>query len=125
MVKPHIHGYYSSDVDDLSTFQGGEREDIYFPLDVYIGSTEKGGADVFQIQIASPEAMRSRFEEQICVSGRHHLIVMDYDWKSIRSFLEELIASCESDNWDKVTEKLARYFHWESEDYVAAQGEDL
>lgn len=50
-------------------------------------------------------------------SGRHHLIVSEFDVSVVRQFLLRAADHCSGGTWDQVAEKLARIGHWEFEDY--------
>ena len=52
------------------------------------------------------------------ISGRHHLIVMEYSWQGVVDHVNRVLDICEGDTWDEVAYKLSRYFNWEFEDYT-------
>jgi hypothetical protein len=118
MITPGLQGFFSSDVENLNGFRPSSLADIYFPLELSIGVKGEKAADLFQILVTSPEALRKRAKTNIYGPGRHCLIVFEYDWPAIKAYLEELVLKCAADTWEEVTQKLSRYFHWEYEDYV-------
>ena len=50
--------------------------------------------------------------------GRHHLIVMEYNFERIVRSIEDFIKQCTGADWNEVAEKIGRLGKWEFEDYV-------
>lgn len=124
MIQPEIKDYFSSDIVDLATWKPASLESLHFGLELSIGSPGGDAADLFQIVIASPEALRRQLGTIRIVSGRHHLIVSSYDWPEIQRYLEELVSKCAAPTWPEAAAKLSRHFDWEYEDYVVHDDED-
>ena len=59
-LKPTVKGYYSSDVENLSTWIPASLEDVYYPMEMSIGIRDEKQADIFQVVVATPEAIRLR-----------------------------------------------------------------
>src|SRR5262245_19332185 len=111
-LRPTIKGYYSSDVENLSTWAPASLEDVYYPLELSIGATGDKRADVFQVVVATPEAIRCRLSSaKKCLTGRHILLVAEHNWPSIAKYCESLVEQCADDTWEKVASRLARFFH--------------
>lgn len=118
-LRPVIKGYYSSDVKNLSTWLPASLEEVYYPLELSIGTRGDHRADIFQVVVATPEAIRSRLSSKTrCLVGRHILLVVEHDWPSISKYCESIVEKCSDDTWEKVASRLARFFHWEFEDYT-------
>lgn len=118
-VKPIIKGYYSSDVENLSTWTPTSLEDVYYPLELSIGIAGDDRSDVFQVLVATPEAIRSRlFGKTRCLIGRHILLVTGHDWPSIAKYCASLVETCTEDNWEDAARRLSHFFCWEFEDYT-------
>lgn len=116
-MKPVIRSFFSSDVSDLVSWEPNTLASVYFPLELVIGIPDKDGGDIFEVLVATPEALRVHPELGRCFSGQHILIVMEYDWSMIYSKLEELVSACEGVSWYDIALSLAKTFHWEFEDY--------
>jgi hypothetical protein len=98
-------------------------EDVYYPLELTIGIKGDKRGDVFQVLVATPEAIRSRFSStKKCLTGRHVLLVTEHDWPSITKYCESIVGQCADETWEKVAVCLSRFFRWEFEDYT--QGEE-
>jgi hypothetical protein len=119
LLRLTIQGYYSSDVENLSTWTPASLEEVYYPLQLSIGIRGDKRADIFQVIVATPEAIRSRFSRTTrCLAGRHILLVAEHDWPSIAKYCESIVDQCADDTWEKAAGRLSRFFRWEFEDYT-------
>lgn len=50
--------------------------------------------------------------------ARHHLVVREFSWVTIRGYIEARVAACVGDTWNDVAQRLSRFAYWEFEDYV-------
>jgi hypothetical protein len=124
-IQPIIKGFYSSDVDNLSTWSPASPKEVYYPLELSIGPKDDQRADLFHVLVASPEAIRSRFANSLkCRSGHHLLLVAEHDWPSIARYCEDVVRDCAADTWDEVAVRLGRHFRWEYEDYIQEANDD-
>ena len=114
-IQLEITGYFSSDVNDLENWCPANDDDIFFPLEIYIGERGSVKSDLFTILICSPASLKKHNVH--LRPGRHMLIVIRYDWKEIRQKIKDLVFSCQATSWNQATIFLGRYFRWEYEDY--------
>jgi hypothetical protein len=118
-LKPIIKGYYSSDGENLSTWTPACLENVYYALELSIGIEGDDRSDIFQVVVATPEAMRSRFSGKTkCLVGRHMLLVVGHDWPAIANCCASLVETCTEDTWEKVASRLTHFFRWGFEDYT-------
>ena len=82
-----------------------------------IGPALQDGEESFDVEVCTPAWLAQRYGPHGIVSGRHHLIVFEYDFKVIDSYLREFVANCSGDTWQDVAGKIGRLGHWEFEDY--------
>jgi hypothetical protein len=52
------------------------------------------------------------------LSGRHYLLVEDYNINRVEAFLKDYARQCEGESWRVVALKLSRIAKWEFEDYT-------
>ncbi len=116
-MKPEIKEIFSADVADLAAWAPNYLEDIYVGLQLMIGPAGEPGADMFQLLVATPQALRAHRLPGSRPSYQYCLVVHDYDWPEIRSKIEQIVAGCEGNDWLAIAEKLARHFRWEFQDY--------
>jgi hypothetical protein len=107
----------SYSVDDLEFFVPSDPEFFGVPISASFGIEGEPGADLFSLTVCTPSWLEdlARRETGILV-GRHFLIVLKYDFRRIKRFLESYADKCEGDAWPAIAEKLGRLGHWEFEE---------
>jgi hypothetical protein len=110
-MKAVIHGYDCSDQADLEGWRPARAEEVYLPLHVYIGPEGSSASDLFQIVIATPQAIQGRPDRRNCKL----LVVQQYDWVEVKGTIEQWVAECEALTWEDVVGSLRKRLHWEYE----------
>jgi hypothetical protein len=94
------------------------NEEVYYPVELAIGTDNEDGDARFTLVIATPEALRQRAAEGPAILvDRAFLIVSEYDWDAIRTHLEDVLKKCEALTLHESIPLLQRYFRWEYEEY--------
>lgn len=121
-IRLEIRSIGSPDVE-FDSWKPSTNEEIFFLIEIEIGETGVEGADLFQVVVATPEALRARsITGKYTIRDRSTIVVSNYDWKKIKNALEAIIRSCESESWETSTLNLQRYFVWEYETYKIEDG---
>lgn len=105
----------SPDVD-LSNWQPPSPQSVYFILELEVGEVGVVGSDVFQVEVATPEALRSRAKKCV-ISSRGTLVVTHFCLDEILEEIHQILKKCRARSWDESAAKLQRFFYWEFEDY--------
>ena len=82
-----------------------------------IGPANEDGAELFRFEVCTPKWLQARCDQGEIVQGRHTLVVGEFNFAKIRTYLIEICKICSGDNWDEVSLKLSRFGYWEFEDY--------
>lgn len=90
------------------------NDDIYFAIQFEIGEKGGRGQDLFQVMVATPEALMKRSNEFL-ISDRAYLIVQHWDWQRTEHEIRRIIESCAAQDFNQSVTKLQRYFRWEYE----------
>ena len=85
-----------------------------------VGPSSGDGEESFDVTVCTPswldlECLRDGF-----VVGRHHLIVLSYDFEFIRRTLVKFVERYSGGTWQEVAVKVSRIGYWEFEDYERA-----
>lgn len=113
-----IKDIVSSDVTNVWEWHPKNLEEIYFVLEMEIGYKNRDSADVFQVVVATPEAIRSRQKHlPSYIPGREYFIVLSYSWENLEKELTKIVESCSCEIWEECVKKLTKYFLWEYEDH--------
>ena len=116
-IELELRSLGSPDVE-FHAWEPSTNAEVFFLVEMEIGEAGVDGTDLFQVVVATPEALRAKSKaEAITIRERSTLVVSNYDWHEIKKSLESIVRKCESENWAVSTLKLQRYFNWEYEDY--------
>ena len=92
--------------------------DIYFLVQIEIGERGDDRQDLFQVMVATPEALRSRATGgAVLLVDRATLVVNELSWKTLMQELGRIVEVCCGSDWNESVLKLQRYLRWEYEDY--------
>jgi len=121
-IQLEIRSIGSPDVEFYS-WEPTTNTEVFFLVEMEIGEAGADGADLFQVVIATPEALRAKSTiGSNIIRDRSTLVVSHYDWHAIQQDLEAVVRKCESETWVTSTLRLQRYFKWEYEDYQMEGG---
>jgi hypothetical protein len=75
------------------------------------------GADDYRILGCTPDWIKQVCRHEKVVSGRHMLIVLEYDIEEIKSAIDRSVEECNGRDFEEMANKIARFAAWEFEDY--------
>lgn len=105
----------SVDFDDFDAGRPGDLHDFDVAVSAGIGPSDSEGLEWFYFSVCSPGRIAAELETAGARWGRATLIMPEYSSKLVRERVMTLCASVESETWDALAEKLARYLAWEFE----------
>ena len=115
-ITLEVLNYSSPDVSDLIKWDPESPNEILFCLEMEIGEKGKEGGHLFQVLVATPEAIRHFCKKYDRTVDRNLLIILDYSWTEIDMRIRRIVESCCRDNWNNSMLCLNRYFKWEYEE---------
>lgn len=115
-MRALLKSIHSADVD-FKTYWPEDESCFSFPIELEIGYEGGNGADLFQMTVCTPGWLNKENVGHTAVLGHELLIVFDYNWPMIRSYLENRISSVTADDWPTLAMKLSRFASWEFDDY--------
>lgn len=117
-MKPAIKSIISPDIEDLSNYVPKEQDNFGFLLQLLIGPENEAGMESFEVTVCTPTWLSTKYEKTEIISGRHCLIVFEYNYDRMMSVINSYVTQCNGNSWKDVALKLARFAKWEFEDYV-------
>ncbi len=121
MIVPVLKSYDCSDIEEpLEDYKPAQADNFGFPLCLQIGPDNEHGQDIFYVFICTPKWLQQNIEERF-YDLRHHLLVKDYNFEALISYLEEQVLKCTGETWRDVAAKISRWAAWEFEDYQPYQ----
>ncbi|MHA6723178.1 Imm8 family immunity protein [Sphingomonas sp. RS2018] len=86
-------------------------------LRALVGPAGLPGEESFDFDVCSPEWLAAELDGRAIISGRFLLIARRYDPCRIEDYVRTRVAQASGDDWPTVAGKLARWSHWEFDDY--------
>ena len=124
MLVPELECYWTAAGTDLERWTPASLADGQQVINLDIRAI--GHRAVFSVTVATPEALRREREAQpaaapSCFTGRHHIIVLQWNWPEILAYLKSLIADCAGETWAEVKVQLWRCFGGAQTDAIFEQ----
>lgn len=109
---------------DISSAQAGDLEK-YRPLEdafafealFYVAVEGEEGEAAFDLFICSPQWLVENLSPGTIISGRHYLIMKQYNYERLIQFMKEFVNGCEGDDTIEVLQKVGRLGLWEFEGF--------
>jgi hypothetical protein len=120
-MRAVLRRLHSPDVDDLATYRPSEPDKFGFFLQILVGPVESDGEESFDVVVCTPLWLLERHSREDIISGRHMIIVLEYDYRRLMNFLEKRVAEAVGNDWTDVARHLSSLGRWEFEDYVPAR----
>lgn len=116
-MRAKVRAIYSADIDvDSYMPEDSEVEAVW--IRVVVGPDGGIGEESFDVFVCTPLWLRDAVAEDGPQTGRHRLIVDPFDMNEVQDFLTRQFESIEASDWQSLGIKLAKFGHWEFEDYV-------
>jgi len=117
-MKAVLRNLESLSVPDLESFVPSISECFGIDVTAHFGAEGEPGADLFDFTVCTPAWLEDLARRGSGIlMGRHFLIVLKFDFRRVKRFLEDYATKCDGDSWPEIAEKLGRVGHWEFEDY--------
>lgn len=117
-MKAEIKSLHSLQLEDrLTNYRPDDLSNFSTWIRAYIGPQGEAGSEAFDIQVCTPDWLKSQCSTQGAMWGRHMLIVGSYSYDVIKALIERYVAISEGPDWASIATKLSRIGAWEFEDY--------
>lgn len=116
-IKPVLRRIHSPDIQDIQSAKIDEEEPFCALIQAFYGPDGGRGDEAFDFLVCNALWI-SKAAEIAPLSGRHHLIVKNFNRLQLQEFFNGLEQICTGRDWEEVARKLGRFGKWEFEDYV-------
>lgn len=99
---------------DLETWRPAD-EDVFFVLDLEIGEKGDPRADLFYVTVATPAGLLQHRSTETTRPGP--LILQNFSMPELRQRIDEILAKCCAETWEKSATLLQEHFEYEYADY--------
>ncbi|WP_181188297.1 immunity 8 family protein [Actinopolyspora mortivallis] len=115
-MRATIKDYTSPDID-LDEFFPENPGDFGFLLQIYVGPRGEESQESFEVFVCTSKWIGRWVSNNGPLVGRGLLLVEEYSLNSIKNFLEKIVESFESYDWEDMAKKISRIGRWEFEEY--------
>jgi hypothetical protein len=86
-----------------------------------VGPSPGDGEESFDVTVCTPQWLHDKCEREGILIGRHHIVVLGYNYEAIQSAVRRLVERCSGATWREIAVKVSRIAYWEFEDYQPAK----
>lgn len=115
-MKAQIKTILSSDFDPATKFPLSNCDGVVF-LDVYIGTVDEDGSDLFQFNFCSYDFAGDEIVKNGIWVKDAPIIVGNIDYNTFCRKMHDFVSSFEEESWTDLAKQLDRYGRWEFRDY--------
>ena len=115
MAIPQLKGFDCFDHDPIAHWQPDSDADVFYSLCLHIGPPDKDGADLFYVDVVTPQAINEHN-----LGGKlnqRRIVVSPYCWENVMKEVQATIEKCTGDDWGQQSDLLSKHFNWEFENY--------
>jgi hypothetical protein len=117
-VFAELHDLFCADLDPMDSRVPDDPDNFLIAVQATVGPAGEPGGDTFAFVVCTPRWLASELASSPYLFARHYLIVARYDYAVIHNAISKIVAGTSGLSWDDVAQRIARYGHWEFEDYV-------
>jgi len=115
MAIPKLKAFDCVDHDPIDEWVPASDSDVHYSLCLHIGPPDEDGADLFYVDVATPQAINEHNLGRRLKERR--IVVNSYSWDNVLEKVQETLRNCGGDSWNQQSELLAKHFYWEFENY--------
>ncbi|MEO0415299.1 MAG: Imm8 family immunity protein, partial [Verrucomicrobiota bacterium] len=113
MTTPQLRGFDCIDYDPIDEWQPSSSAEVYYSLCLHIGTPDEEGADLFYVDVATPQAINElNLGKRMSERG---IVVNPYSWENVLNEVQGILERCKGEDWNQQSELLAKHFNWEFE----------
>ena len=106
----------SADVD-LESFYPKTPDNFSVLVRLLVRPSDSDGEESFDVNVCTPAWLKDEVRRIGPIDGRHHLVVLAWEFHAIRDALARRFEREVGEDWAELAGRLARYGYWEFEDY--------
>jgi hypothetical protein len=131
MIRAELRRLDSADAPDLDLerYVPDDPECFGIYVEASIGPEGEPGEELFGFMVCSPRWLATEVAGRGYLFARHYLILPRYDYNELVAAINELCDDTANELWDQagggdwedLGNRLARYMHWEFEDFMTRE----
>lgn len=117
-MRAELRGLDSADaLDGVERFAPSDPDSFVLAVAAHVGPVGEEGDELFYFTICTPRWLLEHPAEKGFLFPRHYLLVNRWEYPVVLRAIRDVCHHAEGKTWDEVAKKVARYGHWEFEDY--------
>lgn len=116
-MEIEIKSFMSPDILDFKNFVPTDKKSFSFLLELEIGIKGEKGADLFSIEVCTPQWLLGNFQSSDIIFCKNRLIVFEYNIENIINEVKRYLRSITGSSWEDVASEISKIAHWEYENY--------
>jgi len=116
-MRPELRYVHCAEVWDLAAHVPNDPTDFGVSVQFMIGPEGERGEESFNVVVCSPAWLAREASERSPLDLRHHLLLPNWDWPAVLTYVRSYLADIDRPSWDEVGEVVGRLGLWEFEDY--------
>lgn len=115
-MRAELRSLVTVEHEPVSTVQPRD-EAFRVSLRALVGPLGLPGEESFDFDVCSPAWLCAKLDSASMMQGRFLLIAHHFDPQRIEDYVRQRIGEASGEDWPEVAGKIARWAHWEFEDY--------
>lgn len=117
-MRARLKSLRSDEIADLAHWAPPDPEEFAVPLVLEVGVLGAKGRERFELLVATPAWLRRRHGRHGAVVGTGLLLVFEWSYERLRSFLAREVERCSGETWPEVARQVGRIAEWEGGEKV-------
>jgi hypothetical protein len=114
-MRARLKALRSDEIPDLPSFSPPEPSSFSVPLVLEVGPLGLRGRERFDLLAVTPQWLLERHGRRGAVLGRGKLLVFEWNYERLRTFLAREVERCSGRTWPEVARKVSLLAEWEGE----------
>ena len=114
-MRARLKTLRSDEIPDLASWAPPEPGVFAVPLVLEVGPLGLRGREGFDLLVVTPAWLLERHGRRGAIAGRGKLLVFEWDYARLRTWLSKEVERCTGRTWPEVARKVGRLAEWEGE----------
>jgi hypothetical protein len=114
-MRARLKSLRSDEIPDLPRHVPAVPDDFAIPLVLEVGPLGLRGRERFELLAVTPKWLQKRHGRTGAVLGRGKLVVFEWSFERVKTFLAKEVERCSGQTWPDVVRKVERIAEWEGE----------
>jgi hypothetical protein len=114
-MRARLKALRSDEISDLASWAPPESGVFAVPLVLEVGPLGLRGREQFDLLVVTPAWLLERHGRRGAIAGRGKLLVFEWDYARLRTWLAKEVERCSGRTWPEVARKVGRLAEWEGE----------